>query len=134
MIEKSSALITNNNRELLVVKKRSNDSHYILPGGKLEPFEKPKDALIREVKEELGVHVTDFNLVDTVIEKSQFEDISLKMYLFETTISGIPVASREINTIEWIDIFSHDSMENLATGITKHAIPYLKSKYSEERE
>ena len=86
MIEKSSALIINKNCELLVVKKRSNDSHYILPGGKLDPFEKPEEALIREVKEELGVNVVDFKFVDTVIEKSQFEDVSLKMYLFEPNL------------------------------------------------
>ncbi|MFZ1758803.1 MAG: NUDIX domain-containing protein [Streptococcus suis] len=131
MIEKSSALIINKNCELLVVKKRSNDSHYILPGGKLDPFEKPEEALIREVKEELGVNVVDFKFVDTVIEKSQFEDVSLKMYLFETTISGMPIASSEISCIQWINILSYVPTEDLATGITKYAIPYLKSKYSE---
>ena len=50
MIEKSSALIIIKICELLVVKKRSNDSHYILPGGKLDPFEKPEEALIEKLR------------------------------------------------------------------------------------
>lgn len=132
MIEKASALIMNKDNKLLVVKKKSNKTHYILPGGKLYANESADDALLREIGEELSVKVKEFNLVETFVEKSQFEDFSLRMYLFDTKISGTPVASSEIEEVKWIDIFSIDSRNDLATGITAHAVPYLKKRLSKK--
>ncbi|MBG1278047.1 NUDIX hydrolase [Lactococcus lactis] len=126
MIEKSSALILNEKDQLLVTKKKSNTSHYILPGGKLEEGETPEKALIRELREELDVNVVSYSYLATCVEKSQFEDFDLKMFMYLVKVDGIPKASREILSLDWINLDT--KRKDLATGITLHALPLLRER------
>jgi 8-oxo-dGTP diphosphatase len=52
-----SAIFTNDKGEILLQDHVKLD-RYTLPGGKVDPGEKSKDALVREVREELGVTIT----------------------------------------------------------------------------
>lgn len=52
-IAKAGAIIIRNGR-LLVVRSHGKDT-FVAPGGKLEAGETPEQALVRELKEELGV-------------------------------------------------------------------------------
>lgn len=55
----SAVVITNSNGEILLGKraKRPGFGEWILPGGKINPFETIESAAIREAKEELGVDI-----------------------------------------------------------------------------
>lgn len=53
-IQISSAIITNDKDELLVVRKRGS-TYYMLPGGKIEHAESLIAALLRELKEEINL-------------------------------------------------------------------------------
>src|SRR5258708_31057314 len=55
------------NRKLLAVRTSGKDSFY-LPGGKREPGESDLDALLREVREEVSVHL----LPDTLVPVGTF--------------------------------------------------------------
>jgi 8-oxo-dGTP diphosphatase len=54
------AILRRENRVVLVQQRRSHEPHpyWVIPGGLVEAGELVMDALIREVREEAGVHVT----------------------------------------------------------------------------
>ncbi|MFA5360374.1 MAG: NUDIX domain-containing protein [Candidatus Paceibacterota bacterium] len=55
--QRAGVAIKQGEKFLLIKRKKGNDIYYILPGGGVESGETPKQAAIREVKEELGIDV-----------------------------------------------------------------------------
>ena len=51
------AVILHGNR--LLAMKNQRKSHFFLPGGRVMLHESAQDAIVRELKEELGIHVTN---------------------------------------------------------------------------
>jgi ADP-ribose pyrophosphatase YjhB (NUDIX family) len=47
-----------------VVLLRNERQEWELPGGRLEPHERPEDCVVREVEEELGIHAIVEQLID----------------------------------------------------------------------
>ncbi|MBD2811047.1 8-oxo-dGTP diphosphatase MutT [Xenorhabdus sp. Vera] len=79
----AAGIIKNSNNEIFITQ-RSADSHmggfWEFPGGKLEQGETPEQALIRELKEEVGITVTHCKLVDTITH--DFPDRNITLYFF----------------------------------------------------
>ena len=79
-----AAGIIRNSQQHIFITQRPEGTHmagvWEFPGGKLEKGEHPKDALIRELEEEVGIAVTDCNLFHQV--DHEFEDRFITLYFF----------------------------------------------------
>lgn len=79
------------------------------PGGKIEYAETPRQALLREIKEELDTVVKDGPLVDTV--EYDYPDFHLSMYCYFCTVrSGQPVL-KEHTAAKWLTRETLDSVD-----------------------
>ncbi|KMJ45414.1 8-oxo-dGTP diphosphatase MutT [Xenorhabdus khoisanae] len=79
----AAGIIKNSNDEIFITQ-RSADSHmggfWEFPGGKLEQGETPEQALIRELKEEVGITATHSEMMDTITH--DFPDRRITLYFF----------------------------------------------------
>ena len=72
------------------------------PGGKIEPGEKPEAALIRELKEELGIDVKEACLAPLTFASHAYESFHLLMPLFVCRRWDGQVRPREGQSIKWV--------------------------------
>jgi uncharacterized protein (TIGR00730 family) len=88
---------------LLAVRSHGRDRFY-LPGGKLEPGESHEQALVREVREEIGVQLSDVRPAFTVRAQAhaQPNGTFVTMHCFHAASAGEPYPAREIAELTWL--------------------------------
>jgi 8-oxo-dGTP diphosphatase len=108
-----AALIRRDGR-VLVSRRRPDQSMPLLwefPGGKVEPGEDPRQALAREVREELGCGVTVGRVHDVVFHA--YLEFDLYMLVYPCTIvEGTPSAV-EVAEIAWVEVAKLPSLDLL---------------------
>lgn len=127
------------NQKYLVIKrtmiKRGKPNVYPefwdIPGGSVEDYEKPRDALIREFKEEVGLNVA----VDSIIhEDSQYDDYKNIMFTRLVYTCSLKIQERFIQII--LDPQEHtqyrfiSSLDELAN---EKVVPYLSDILSHQQ-
>jgi 8-oxo-dGTP pyrophosphatase MutT (NUDIX family) len=90
---------------LLGVRTRGRNRFY-LPGGKPEPGETEEEALVREVREELGLGLTDLRPAFTVEAPAHglAAETELTMHCFHARAAGDPRPAGEIAELAWLRI------------------------------
>ncbi len=114
------------NKKLLMCRKY-DEPHFIMPGGKVKGRETPKKTLERELREELSVQLKSMNFFKSY-EAPHFRDenkiVRMDTYLVEVT--GEPRATSEINEIRWIESnYKHKGIK-VASINEDYLIPELK--------
>jgi 8-oxo-dGTP diphosphatase len=108
MVICAECFIQQNNKTLMLYRnKKENDINqgkWIGLGGKFEPGESPEECLVREVKEEAGVTVTDYKLRG-ILTFQIMENLSEPLYIFIYTVSAYEgeIGVCDEGTLEWID-------------------------------
>ncbi|MDO9608687.1 MAG: (deoxy)nucleoside triphosphate pyrophosphohydrolase [Brevundimonas sp.] len=72
------------------------------PGGKVEPGERPEAALIRELREELGIEVSETCLAPFVFASHAYETFHLLMPLYLCRRWDGVVVSHEHDALAWV--------------------------------
>ena len=72
------------------------------PGGKVEPGERPEGALIRELREELGIEVTESCLAPFVFASHAYPDFHLLMPLYLCRRWSGVVVAHEHSALAWV--------------------------------
>ena len=91
------------------------------PGGKIEENESPEEALIREIREELGVTIAVHDLIDII--DHDYPDFHLHMFCYWATVTDGHLMLLEHEDARWLDEESLETVEwlpadrGLLTGI-----------------
>lgn len=72
------------------------------PGGKLDPGERPEAALIRELREELGIEVKEACLAPLTFASHAYADFQLLMPLYICRRWEGIVTAREGQALKWL--------------------------------
>jgi 8-oxo-dGTP diphosphatase len=72
------------------------------PGGKLDPGERPEQALIRELHEEIGITVKEACLAPLTFASHAYDDFHLLMPLYVCRRWEGEVTAREGQTLAWV--------------------------------
>ena len=78
------------------------------PGGKIEPYESPKEALVRELKEELLCTAEIGNLIQTTEHEYEFGIVILTT--FYCSLTGDEPKLTEHSEIRWVQVADLDQL------------------------
>jgi 8-oxo-dGTP diphosphatase len=98
------ALIDTDNRVLIAERPAGKPlaGLWEFPGGKVEANERPEDTLIRELKEELGIAVSEPCLAPLTFASHSYPDFHLLMPLYVCRRWDGTVAAQEGQRLTWV--------------------------------
>lgn len=123
VIEVVGAAILNENKVLAMQRsdQMTLSGMWEFPGGKIETNESEKEALVREIREELNIDINILNYVNEATYAYDFGTVSLKVYTAEIISGSISLeehsdgkwlSANEISAVNWapVDIPAADKL------------------------
>jgi 8-oxo-dGTP diphosphatase len=128
-IHKAGGVIVRDGK--LLVTRSKGKSFFVAPGGKLEAGETARQALVRELKEELNIVVaeadlTDFGTFHAEVIKEPGRQIQMDVFTV-TGWAGEITPSHEIEEVRWVDSNLPHDME-LGSIFHHEVLPRLKEQ------
>lgn len=89
-----------------------------IPGGKVEPGEQPEEAIVREIKEELGLDIAVVDLIHAKTHVYSKEDVTkhvLLLFYRATKVDG-ELSHIQCQDSRWVDLAEMDRTEFLVSN------------------
>jgi 8-oxo-dGTP diphosphatase len=102
-IEKVGAAIVRDKKVLVVRKEGQPSAEFFTAGGKIEEGETHHEALVRELREELGVTVEHIEYLGSFHDIAVFEAVPIVIHAYYVEVTGEPRPAAEIRECKWID-------------------------------
>lgn len=121
------AMVVNDDGQLLVLF-HNRLQMWSIPGGKVDPYEHPNDAVVRELLEETGLHPTKVQQISTRPYQLRYpnDQFPSQLILFECCVSDLnPLINREPekhSCYQWMNV--SDILRSARTMLTDMAIEY----------
>ena len=106
LVEVAAGLLMDDEGRLLACRRsteRSWPGWWEFPGGKIEVGETPRQALVRELKEELSIDVNDDDLQNFGIEYHRYPEVDVRMHLFIVRSWSGTLACSAHDALRWLD-------------------------------
>jgi 8-oxo-dGTP diphosphatase len=101
----SAAVIVDGGRVLLT--QRKSGTHlagaWEFPGGKVEPDEDPRDALVRELAEEIGVVATVGDIVEVTLHRYPSKSVLLLFYEARLAPGSPAPRALDVAAVRWAE-------------------------------
>ncbi|OHB17373.1 MAG: hypothetical protein A2913_00955 [Parcubacteria group bacterium RIFCSPLOWO2_01_FULL_40_65] len=122
-----AAIIIKDWKILLLRRIRNEEEYLVFPGGSLEEGETPEKAIVREVKEELGLDIKLDKLAFQIVNRGVEES-----YFLIKEFSGTPKWQEQEKFTEnnqyypvWIDLEGTKNLENLFPEEVRKRLQHL---------
>jgi 8-oxo-dGTP diphosphatase len=99
----SAAVLMEHGRVLLSQRKAGTHlaGAWEFPGGKVEPGEDPRDALVRELREELGIETTAGEIVDVTFHRYPEKAVVLLFFAARRTATSPEPRALDVARFRW---------------------------------
>ena len=98
------------------------EGYWEFPGGKIEQNEEPRDALVRELKEELELDVDILSQLGFFAFAYAWGEIALHVFIVKST--GIPKVTNSVHVFKWV-VAEHIREDELAPADREPLKQYL---------
>ncbi len=95
---------SNGSLEVLLSQRKAGthlEGKWEFPGGKVEENEDPKDALVRELREELGIEARVLDIVDVTFWKYETKSVLLLFYEAEMLPTSPSPIAIDVAAVKW---------------------------------
>lgn len=134
LIMPCGTLIITDGNDNFLLQKRVDDGMWALHGGSIELNESAEDAMKREVKEELGLNITNYKLLNVYSGKEYYhiypnkDEVSCIDIVYVSIYDGssITLQESEVSEVRWFNY--HELPEDMFLNNRKYIEDYMNSK------
>ncbi|MDB5244934.1 MAG: hypothetical protein JWN90_39 [Parcubacteria group bacterium] len=127
----TQTFVIENEGSFLMVRRSLEEEHYpgywAFPGGRVDAGEIPLESMMREIKEETGLTITDQYCI---LDSYGFSNRSAYAFLIRATDRNVVLSADEASEFEWISTIEEMRSRNCIEGIYYH---FLQAKKTLER-